>query len=445
MIKKKKTYLLSALTVCVLVCCFAVAFYALGWSEPEESPPKGNVYVPINEGEGSQLKEGLFVVTGSFISSLYSVVGYPEEGYSTVGGGIPRLKIYSNTVKGTDYTVRIQAIDSFGFKKNSSPGIEFWSEDGPSDKRRGTLGMAGWNSAYSSGSTPGDIILRSLEGGDLLFSTGHIDQWGSDLRMIIKNNGLVGIGTETPSEELEVAGNIKADNITASGTICDANGCIGEGSGPAPSGGFTNLRAFTSSGRFTVPDEVNKVMVEVWGAGGGGAYTQNHPGAAGGGGGGYSIGIFEVVPGDRYDITVGDGGGGGKKGNEDGETGETSFFTSPSGADLLMATGGGGGRDNVGGDPAGIGGRGGVGMGGIGRYGIAGSDGGSGQYHDENYPSQGANGGNSGKGGGGGAGARAGEDAVDGQVPGGGGGGGTNTVGERNGGDGADGMVVVWW
>ena len=40
--------------------------------------------------------------------------------------------------------------------------------------------------------------------------------------MRINRNGNVGIGTTSPTERLEVAGNIKA-----SGTICDSNGCIG--------------------------------------------------------------------------------------------------------------------------------------------------------------------------------------------------------------------------
>ncbi len=66
--------------------------------------------------------------------------------------------------------------------------------------------------------------------------------------MRINRNGNVGIGTTSPTEKLEVAGNIKVSgNVQASGTICDANGCIGSGSsgntGPISTGlyGFCKI------------------------------------------------------------------------------------------------------------------------------------------------------------------------------------------------------------
>jgi len=62
-------------------------------------------------------------------------------------------------------------------------------------------------------------VGQSKEGG-LILNTG-----GATNGLIIQN-GKVGIKTSSPTEELEVNGDIKA-----SGTVCDSNGCIGDGGG----------------------------------------------------------------------------------------------------------------------------------------------------------------------------------------------------------------------
>ena len=80
---------------------------------------------------------------------------------------------------------------------------------------------------------------------------------------------------------------------------------------------------FTSSGTFTVPDNVYSVTMEVIGAGGSGGGN----GTGGGGGGAYSSGVFAVTPGMVLNIFVGTGG-----------TDETTGTTTVDG--FLMATGG---------------------------------------------------------------------------------------------------------
>lgn len=75
---------------------------------------------------------------------------------------------------------------------------------------------------------------------------------------------------------------------------------------------------------FTVPTDITKIRVRVWGAGGGGSNTTG----AGGGGGGFAIGEFTVVAGTNYTVTVGQGG-------QQNTAGGTSSFGT-----LISATGG---------------------------------------------------------------------------------------------------------
>ncbi len=75
------------------------------------------------------------------------------------------------------------------------------------------------------------------------------------------------------------------------------------------SGVPNGIQVFTSSGTFTVPTNITRIMVEMWGGGGGGGggvfYFDNTPtnivnaraGGGGGGSGGYALGFLNVTPG----------------------------------------------------------------------------------------------------------------------------------------------------
>ncbi len=87
-----------------------------------------------------------------------------------------------------------------------------------------------------------------------------------------------------------------------------------------------NYQAFGSSGTFTVPTGITKIMVQVW-AGGGGGRGVNSPGQVGSGGGVCGFGaaiITGLTPGGSITVTVGAGGAGGNGAN--GSTGGTSSF-----------------------------------------------------------------------------------------------------------------------
>lgn len=94
---------------------------------------------------------------------------------------------------------------------------------------------------------------------------------------------------------------------------------------------------FTANGTWTAPSGVTRVIVELWGAGGGGGGCQGFAclgDGNGGGGGAYSRSILVVTPGATYSITVGAGGTG-----NGGNGGATSFKDSSS--TVLLQSGAG--------------------------------------------------------------------------------------------------------
>ncbi|MEK9154790.1 MAG: glycine-rich domain-containing protein [Patescibacteria group bacterium] len=237
-------------------------------------------------------------------------------------------------------------------------------------------------------------------------------------------DGNVGIGVASPSEKLDVTGNIKA-----SGTICDVNGCIGGGGG----GSAGNMKLFQASGTWTKPSGVNTVYVQVAGGGGGGGSYQGGVGS-GGGGGGYVEGIIDVSSISSVPVTVGTGGAGSAVWNISGGNGGSSSFGS-----FVVATGGAGGRSY---NYPGIGGS------FSGPNAFNGSNGGSGaggryyDYFNGRWVNNGnSSGGPSGSGISGGSGGVVGGNRIGGNGSRGSGGGGS--VGPDTGGNGGSGFVMV--
>ncbi len=191
-----------------------------------------------------------------------------------------------------------------------------------------------------------------------------------------------------------------------------------------------NMEVINTSGTFTVPSGVTRIMVEVWGGGGGGGAGYNPSGTqgGGGGGGGYGKQVFTVSAGANYTVSVGNGGAGSTG------SGALAGGTSSFGA-LISASGGSPGTDA--GATKGAGGTGGTSAALVNLPGEAGN-----QFSSSGPIQSQAGGGASPYGGSGGVGGMV---AVPGGAPGGGGGGGGAFPEGWPGGDGAKGRVIVYY
>lgn len=268
-----------------------------------------------------------------------------------------------------------------------------------------------------------------------------LDQIGNQL-FVVKNTGNVGIGTDTPTAKLEVAGQIKITGGTpgvGKFLASDADGLASWQYFPK------GKKHFLSNGTFTVPLGVTKVWVTMsgGGGGGGGSNLDSGSGARGGGGGGAGEGIIAkeatVTPGQNISVIAGAGGLGGYINSQ---TGADTLSTDGSDSIFSILTAKGGFRGKDGFDPSNSRSEGGFGY----------SSGTAGSSSNVNKGSRGGMGGTGMFGGGGvGGGLRTNDgrygEKGSGYGSGGGGSGYTTSSGlfYGGGGDGAPGFVLIEW
>ena len=237
---------------------------------------------------------------------------------------------------------------------------------------------------------------------------------------------------------------------------------------------FDNVRySLPGAQTFTVPAGITAVVASVWGGGGqGGGNAGVSNGASGGGGGGFAQSVVDVTPGAVYNLYVGAGGAGANANT--GNNGESSWFNITGAVPPTNATQGALATGGTGGTYAGA-----VGTGGVGTIGSTLRQGGNGGAHNGVAYSGGGgggagagfggNGGNGGNatgpnncnstfgsggtpngsgyaryfGGAGGNGSKYAARLPIANQPGGGGGG--SGEGQQDGGEAADGMVLIEW
>ena len=108
--------------------------------------------------------------------------------------------------------------------------------------------------------------------------------------------------------------------------------------------GLASVQTFTSSGTWTRPSGITKVMVEVQGGGGGGKRKDTDPWGACGGSGAYAKKLIDVSSISSATVTVGSAGARGTSNNVDGGAGGASSWAD--GTNTVTANGGAGATDS---------------------------------------------------------------------------------------------------
>ncbi len=141
----------------------------------------------------------------------------------------------------------------------------------------------------------------------------------------------VGVGTNTPSEKLQVTGNINLEgNLKINGVAGQSGQVLVTNDAGNTEwtdiSGYKRNSIFTQSGSWVVPAGVTKISIQAWGAGGGGAV-----GGGGGSGSFMQLSNYTVAPGNQLNITIGNGGAAPTASNLPASAGGLSsiFFTSP--------------------------------------------------------------------------------------------------------------------
>jgi len=88
----------------VLVICFGIGFYVFAWTGPTESPPGGNVAVPLNVGPTGQTKLGGLIFNTSVTPAEYGLL--VAQGKVGIGTMSPQADLEVNN------TLRLSPTDS---------------------------------------------------------------------------------------------------------------------------------------------------------------------------------------------------------------------------------------------------------------------------------------------------------------------------------------------
>ena len=114
-----------------------------------------------------------------------------------------------------------------------------------------------------------------------------------------------------PSDASNLASGTVPTARLGSGTASSSTILYGDSSwAAAPSSGLASVQTFTSSGTWTRPSGITKVIIEVQGAGAGGSCDYHYLWVRNGGGGGYCKKFLDVSSISTSTITVGSGGAG---------------------------------------------------------------------------------------------------------------------------------------
>ena len=159
------------------------------------------------------------------------------------------------------------------------------------------------------------------------------------------------IGPMGPQGLQGPTGNVGATGPTGPAGPVGPTGPTGPTGPQGPSGppgpGLNGRQEFLSTGTFLVPAGVNKLSVELYGAGGGGAVMRCNSGG-GGGAGAYTSTILKVQEGQTLTVNVGIGGTGASSTSPSGGNGSDTQVLDGNNTMLAVAHGGSGGQTDAG-------------------------------------------------------------------------------------------------
>ena len=156
-----------------------------------------------------------------------------------------------------------------------------------------------------------------------------------------KISGLAASATTDTTDASNISTGTLGTARLGSGTADSSVFLRGDQSWAAAGGGLNSVQTFTSSGTWTRPSGITKVIMEVQGAGGGGSGNDGTGyKCTGGGGGGYARKFLDVSSISTSTITVGSGGSAGSGASNGGAGGASSWAD---GTNTITGNGGNGG------------------------------------------------------------------------------------------------------
>jgi len=271
------------------------------------------------------------------LSSILQSTGNNSSLRFGFSGGVTPLTLFGDGRIGINNTNPLSALDvnsPWAQTASFNGGTQMYLSLAEQGSFRGYIG------SYSG--NPEDVDFGTYTGN--VTGKVHLTTGNNIPRLTVTPNGNTGIGTQTPTEKLDVNGSInisqtiKADGVAGQpGQILTLNS-----NGNIAWSDFTEFKYHQTflyqadAIAWTVPAGVTRIMIEGWGGGGGGSMN------GAGGGGGYVCGWYTVTAGNVVSFQIGNRGVGGYIPNGGTNGGNTIVIAPTASTDNMMAYGGGG-------------------------------------------------------------------------------------------------------